>query len=64
MPSHDYCMLKKSFQKINFIRISLVQNLDWASEIDKTTPNKYLFISFPQSIFWPKEMATSAFPVE
>ena len=39
MRSHDYRTLNKAKQKINFKRMSLVKNLNWASETGRTMPN-------------------------
>ena len=46
MSSHDYRTLKKAKQKINFIKMSLVKNLNLASETGRTTPNKIFFLIF------------------
>ena len=46
MSSHDYRTLKKAKQNINFIKMSLVENLNLASEAGRTTPNKIFFLIF------------------
>ena len=46
MSSHDYRTLKKAKQNINFIKMSLVKNLNLASEAGRTTPKKIFFLIF------------------
>ena len=50
---------KKSAKQYTDNRQSLAQNLNWASEKDRPSETKYLFINFHQGICWPKEMMTS-----
>ena len=41
--SRDYRTLEKAKIKINFVRMSLVKNLNWVSETGRTMPNKMFF---------------------
>ena len=55
MLSHDYCTLKKAKQKVNFITMSIVKNLNWASETGRTTPYKIFFLLIFSNVFVDKK---------